>query len=181
MYVIILLDFLLATPGFVDMQRATPVLNNICNSVHKAASRLPLCIFRSSQRSPLLPPTPFYSSRVPLLRPITSSRFLTYSAKMSNGDESARDIEKEFHGVDKGNAQTDHDGHPASHQMSSSTEGKHDWKLRPPYRIHEPNEDFKAVFDASCHCGNVQYELSREEPLDSKLCHCTTCQTQHGE
>lgn len=55
-----------------------------------------------------------------------------------------------------------------------------DWQKRAPYRIHEPNEHFKARYEASCHCGKVKYQLSREEPLDSKLCHCTTCQTQHG-
>lgn len=55
-----------------------------------------------------------------------------------------------------------------------------DWQKRAPYKIHEPNEHFKARYEASCHCGKVKYQLSREEPLDSKLCHCTTCQTQHG-
>lgn len=54
------------------------------------------------------------------------------------------------------------------------------WKKRAPYRIHEKNEDFNALYEASCHCGTVKYQLSREIPLDSKLCHCTTCQTQHG-
>jgi hypothetical protein len=55
-----------------------------------------------------------------------------------------------------------------------------DWQKRAPYKIHENNETFKARYEASCHCGKVKYQLSREEPLDSKLCHCTTCQTQHG-
>lgn len=55
-----------------------------------------------------------------------------------------------------------------------------DWQKRAPYKIHEPNENFKARYEASCHCGKVKYQLSREEPLDSKLCHCTTCQTQHA-
>lgn len=55
------------------------------------------------------------------------------------------------------------------------------WKKRAPYRIHEKNEGFQKVYDAACHCGKVRYQLSREKPLDSKLCHCTTCQTQHGE
>ncbi|KXS96734.1 hypothetical protein AC578_9014 [Pseudocercospora eumusae] len=55
-----------------------------------------------------------------------------------------------------------------------------DWKKRAPYRIHDSNEHFKHRYEASCHCGKVQYELSREVPLDSKLCHCTTCQTQHA-
>ncbi|KAF2841262.1 hypothetical protein M501DRAFT_929855 [Patellaria atrata CBS 101060] len=59
-----------------------------------------------------------------------------------------------------------------------TTEGPNEWKKRAPYRIHE--HDFKALYEASCHCGKVKYQLSRQEPLDSKLCHCTTCQTQHA-
>ncbi|CAK4017065.1 glutathione-dependent formaldehyde-activating, GFA [Lecanosticta acicola] len=59
-------------------------------------------------------------------------------------------------------------------------ENVEEWKKRAPYCIHESNDGFKARYEASCHCGKVQYELSREEPLDSKLCHCTTCQTQHA-
>ena len=55
------------------------------------------------------------------------------------------------------------------------------WKVRAPYKIHDPQEGFKVRYEASCHCGKVKYQLSREEPLDSKLCHCTTCQTQHGK
>lgn len=62
----------------------------------------------------------------------------------------------------------------------TSTTGINEWKKRAPYRIHDPNEHFKVRYEASCHCGKVKYQLSREEPLDSKLCHCTTCQTQHG-
>lgn len=58
---------------------------------------------------------------------------------------------------------------------------KDQWKSKPPYKLHEPNEHFKARYEASCHCGKVKYQLSRQEPLDSKLCHCTTCQTQHGK
>ena len=61
-----------------------------------------------------------------------------------------------------------------------STEGLNEWKKRAPYRIHEPNEKFPVRYEANCHCGKVKYQLSRQEPLDSKLCHCTTCQTQHG-
>lgn len=62
-----------------------------------------------------------------------------------------------------------------------STNGKNEWKQRPPYQIHSDNKDFKSLYDASCHCGKVKYQLSREAPLDSKICHCTTCQTQHGK
>jgi hypothetical protein len=61
-----------------------------------------------------------------------------------------------------------------------STTGISEWKQRPPYRIHEKNSDFDVKYEANCHCGKVKYQLSRREPLDSKLCHCTTCQTQHG-
>lgn len=106
-----------------------------------------------------------------LLRP----RYLTHSSLLSNKHQSimAEDVEKTFHNVSDGL-------HPASHQISDSTEGKHEWKQRPPYRVHEPNEHFVPRYEANCHCGRVEYQLSREEPLDSKLCHCTTCQTQHG-
>jgi len=63
----------------------------------------------------------------------------------------------------------------------TSTEGESEWKKRAPYKIHESNDNFPVKYEASCHCGKVKYQLSREEPLDSKLCHCTTCQTQHGK
>lgn len=67
-----------------------------------------------------------------------------------------------------------------SQARGEETEGISEWKKRPPYLVHDKNEDFPVKYDASCHCGKVKYQLSREEPLDSKLCHCTTCQTQHG-
>jgi hypothetical protein len=60
---------------------------------------------------------------------------------------------------------------------------KEAWKYRAPYRVHkrnDPNDDFKALYEGNCHCGHVHFELSRDTPLASKLCHCTTCQTQHG-
>jgi hypothetical protein len=62
-----------------------------------------------------------------------------------------------------------------------STTGLSEWKKRAPYRIHGPNEQFQTRYEANCHCGRVKYQLSRQKPLDSKLCHCTTCQTQHGQ
>jgi hypothetical protein len=61
-----------------------------------------------------------------------------------------------------------------------STTGISEWKQRPPYSVHDKNENFDVKYEANCHCGKVKYQLSRQEPLDSKLCHCTTCQTQHG-
>ena len=59
--------------------------------------------------------------------------------------------------------------------------GLDDWKERAPYRIHENTDDFKVRYEASCHCGRVKYQLSREKPLDAKYCHCTTCQRLHGQ
>lgn len=62
-----------------------------------------------------------------------------------------------------------------------STTGISEWKQRPPYSVHDQKIDnFDVKYTANCHCGKVEYQLSRREPLDSKLCHCTTCQTQHG-
>jgi len=55
-----------------------------------------------------------------------------------------------------------------------------EWKVREPYKVHENSGNFKALYEGSCHCGRVQYQLSREKPLDAKFCHCTTCQVLHG-
>lgn len=61
------------------------------------------------------------------------------------------------------------------------TEGElNQWKHRAPYRVHGNDTDFHARYNGSCHCGKVTYQLSREKPLDSKYCHCTTCQKIHG-
>ena len=54
------------------------------------------------------------------------------------------------------------------------------WKYRAPYRVHDKQEDFDVKCEGNCHCGKVKFQLSRDTPLASKLCHCTTCQTQHG-
>lgn len=54
------------------------------------------------------------------------------------------------------------------------------WKYRAPYRVHENNDGFDAKHEGECHCGKVKFQLSREAPLASKLCHCTTCQLQHA-
>ena len=62
-----------------------------------------------------------------------------------------------------------------------STEGEHNqWKFRAPYKVHDNDPNFHARYEASCHCGKIRYQLSREKPLDSKFCHCTTCQKLHG-
>ena len=62
-----------------------------------------------------------------------------------------------------------------------STEGElNEWKHRAPYRVHDNDPNFHVRYSGSCHCGRVQYQLSREKPLDAKYCHCTTCQKIHG-
>lgn len=62
-----------------------------------------------------------------------------------------------------------------------NTEGElNQWKHRAPYKVHGNDPNFKVRYNGSCHCGKVTYQLSREKPLDSKYCHCTTCQKIHG-
>ena len=64
---------------------------------------------------------------------------------------------------------------------SSARMGLDDWKYRAPYKVHENDPNFNVRYEGGCHCGRVKYQLSREKPLDAKYCHCTTCQTLHGE
>ena len=54
------------------------------------------------------------------------------------------------------------------------------WKYRAPYKVHDNDPNFKVRYRASCHCGKIKYQLSREKPLDAKYCHCRTCQKLHG-
>ncbi len=68
----------------------------------------------------------------------------------------------------------------AEAKFKESVPEKDHWKTKAPYKVHDPQDHFDVKYEASCHCGKVQFQLSRDEPLDSKLCHCTTCQTQHG-
>jgi hypothetical protein len=65
----------------------------------------------------------------------------------------------------------------SSERPDSANDG---WKERATYSIRNSDENAHCIYEARCHCGKVKYQLSREIPLDSKLCHCTTCQTQHG-
>lgn len=66
-------------------------------------------------------------------------------------------------------------------QAGNSTHRREDeWKSREPYRIHDKDENFDVKWEGECHCGKVKYQLSRDKPLASKYCHCTTCQRLHG-
>ncbi|KAK0935994.1 hypothetical protein LTR29_012455 [Friedmanniomyces endolithicus] len=68
----------------------------------------------------------------------------------------------------------------AEAKFKESVPEKDHWKTKAPYKVHDPQDHFDVKYEASCHCGKAQFQLSRDEPLDSKLCHCTTCQTQHA-
>jgi hypothetical protein len=70
-----------------------------------------------------------------------------------------------------------------SHQYQAGKTTHRDidqWKHRAPYRIHENGDNFNVKWKGKCHCGKVEYQLSREKPLKVKYCHCTTCQRLHG-
>jgi hypothetical protein len=92
------------------------------------------------------------------LRPFTTS-FLAMSPSEADKDEAKK----------------------SSNCPSQEVEGQHnEWKFRAPYKVHSNDPDFKPLYEGSCHCGRIQYQLSREKPLDAKFCHCTTCQVLHG-
>lgn len=54
------------------------------------------------------------------------------------------------------------------------------WKYRPPYQIQTPEERGPIQWGAHCQCGKISYVLKRNEPLNSKYCHCRGCQIMHG-
>lgn len=71
-------------------------------------------------------------------------------------------------------AATDNQGLPAQPQPDQH------WHLDYPYRVPTPKETSESKWEASCHCGRIHYFLSRDEPLNSKYCHCKDCQTMHA-
>jgi hypothetical protein len=95
-------------------------------------------------------------------------------------------ITTKFSKIDPNRAMPTTRNHSTQQEMAASKENGEKqekvegWKTKPPYSIHKSNDDFKVVYEANCHCERVKYQLSRDAPLDSKLCHCTTCQSQHG-
>lgn len=92
------------------------------------------------------------------------------------------DTEKKKANLDENGDKKTSDGNEAhQYQAGSSTDREKDqWKHRAPYRIHDKADDFPVKWKGKCHCGAVRYELSRDKPLASKYCHCTTCQRMHG-
>ena len=59
------------------------------------------------------------------------------------------------------------------------------WKTAPPYRKPDdevPDEGkFVKKIKGQCHCGNVNYWISKDKPLKAKYCHCHDCQVMHGK
>jgi hypothetical protein len=97
-------------------------------------------------------------------QPLISTRYLTSTTSTMSPTSNEK-------------AQARSNGHDAE-----DIEGEHnEWKFNAPYKVHSKDGDgFKALYEGSCHCGRVKYQLSRERPLDAKFCHCTTCQVIHG-
>ncbi|KFH45385.1 hypothetical protein ACRE_038390 [Hapsidospora chrysogenum ATCC 11550] len=64
--------------------------------------------------------------------------------------------------------------------MGSSSPQDH----RPPYQRPDESsperEKFEKKLRGECHCGQVVYWLSTDNPLDVKYCHCHDCQVLHG-
>lgn len=52
------------------------------------------------------------------------------------------------------------------------------WKTKPPYQ--KPDKAFNKAMQGACHCGQVKYWLSKDNPLASKYCHCDDCKVIHG-
>lgn len=117
---------------------------------------------------PLTTQSPIYQQRT---RPIARLAFVITQTS-SPSTQTRRDFSKEM-GL-KADRKVEA---PNGDQVSE----KDLWKYRAPYAVHDAKEDFDVKCKGNCHCGKVQFELSRDRPLASKLCHCTTCQTQHGE
>jgi hypothetical protein len=103
------------------------------------------------------------------LDPNSSSKSNSNGAAATNGNSS-----------NEKNGNEEEDG-SHRYQASSTTHREEDqWKFRAPYAIHKKEDHFDVKWKGKCHCGKVQYQLSREKPLASKYCHCTTCQRLHG-
>jgi hypothetical protein len=104
---------------------------------------------------------------------MTAKRPLSSSSKSNSPDQSNKQAKMSDNG---GSGEKAH-----QYQASDRTDREEDqWKFRAPYKIHEGDSNFDVKWKGKCHCGRVQYQLSREKPLASKYCHCTTCQRLHG-
>lgn len=143
-----------------SLTASTDAPRSIALNRSSSSAILSYCYSTSTKPSPNTPASAFTAPQTP---DCSNETIAAVAAAAANTAAASTYAKMDPHEVDK-----------------ESKEGLNDWKLRPPYQMHKKNDGFHARYHASCHCGKVEYELSREEPLDSKLCHCTTCQTQHG-
>lgn len=67
-----------------------------------------------------------------------------------------------------------------SNGAAAQSQADQPWQLDHPYCVPTPKETSEAKWEGSCHCGQIRYFLSRDEPLNSKYCHCSDCQTMHA-
>ncbi|KAF5017582.1 hypothetical protein F66182_10472 [Fusarium sp. NRRL 66182] len=74
--------------------------------------------------------------------------------------------------------------HMENHQHQFEHDNADGWETQPPYQrpdeATEKRESFEKKVHGSCHCGQVQYWLSKDKPLASKYCHCIDCKKIHG-
>lgn len=55
------------------------------------------------------------------------------------------------------------------------------WEFQAPYKQSFEDSSFTAAHVGHCHCGRIEYQISRDAPLDAKFCHCRTCRVLHGK
>ena len=132
------------------------------------------CTFSSFRTFPTIPKNPFSTySRFFSPRLAVSTSALSYLG--SNISAMPPKKEQQDNVVHSKEVNTD-----TGYQFQAGSSDDDDWKHKEPYRIHAKDEEFETKWRGRCHCGRVQYQLSREVPLDAKYCHCTTCQRLHG-
>ena len=68
---------------------------------------------------------------------------------------------------------------PSNKNTACSVQTAEAWKQKAPYLSPSAGEVFDIQYTASCMCGEVQYAVN-SDPVASKYCHCTSCQTLHG-
>ena len=109
---------------------------------------------------------------------MTAKRSLSLTSNSKSPDQSNKQAKM----GGEGQAENGGQGEKAhQYQAGDTTHREEDqWKFKAPYKIHDDAKGFDTKWKGKCHCGKVHYELSRDKPLASKYCHCTTCQRLHG-
>jgi hypothetical protein len=133
-----------------------------------------LCTFSSFRTFPTIPKNPF-STYSRFFSPRLAVSTSTLSYLRSNTSAMPPKKEQQDNVVHSKEVNTD-----TGYQFQAGSSDDDDWKHKEPYSIRTKDKEFETKWRGSCHCGRVQYQLSREVPLDAKYCHCTTCQRLHG-